>query len=776
MRRVRTIGDAARAAGEGDRDGDRTPTWHASAALSTRMRAAWCGSSLLALGVDGWCGGPEWGSPSFEGWYFREARHLSHARLELFGEPPVLGSIAEGPHRMETSFLYPPVESRGGGGSGSGGSSVRHGVPARGLDLFASWRVRPASLELVVRLTARWQEEVAVETAWELGTDFADIQQAIGDDELASPGGFGADATATGDGVAFACRHPDLPLETRVAAGGGGAAWAWDGERLRATVRLSRQRPVELTLRAVAVDAADPLDEEGERRREERLAAWRRSLARVTAPGGDAFVHLTAAAMEDLGSLALLDGPEDEWLAPAAGVPYYPAFFARDALTAGWQATVLDRGELLEAAHAKACRLIGRQDDPWRDEQPGRIVQQARRGPLARLGDTPFDRYYGDYASPLMLVVSLGQLYIWTGDRAVLRRRWPQAMAALDWAERHGDLDGDGYLEYLTRSPLGPKHQGWKDSDNAVVDERGRQVEPPFAGAELQGYWFAALEIGAALALVLGKPWTAWRLARRAVRLKRRFDRDFWLDEEGIVAFGLDADKRPVRAPTSNAGHCLTTGIVDRRRVPRLVERLFAPDLFSGWGIRTLSSDNPSFNPLSYHLGSVWPVENATILLGLRRYGCDGAALRLAKALWELGRMWAGGRVPECVGGHPRGGPDGSGDGHPGAYPHANAPQAWNQSAWPLLVQSLLGLQPFAPLRTLGVAPLMPEWLPELEVQGLRVGAGEVDLHFRRDRRGRGRFRVAGRRGARVRVVRQPPLDDLAVGPLGRLAALLRRS
>jgi glycogen debranching enzyme len=198
-------------------------------------------------------------------------------------------------------------------------------------------------------------------------------------------------------------------------------------------------------------------------------------------------------------------------------------------------------------------------------------------------------------------------------------------MAALDWARCEGDRDGDGYLEYLTLSPQGPKHQGWKDSDNAVVDERGVQVEPPFASCELQGYWFAALQIAALLALSRGRLWTARRLWRQAQRLKRRFNCDFWLEEEGFVAFGLDADKRPVRCLTSNAGHCLATGIVARRNVPRLVERLFSPELFSGWGIRTLAADNPSYNPFSYHLGSVWPVENASILLGLRRYGSTHA-------------------------------------------------------------------------------------------------------------------------------------------------------
>lgn len=734
-------------------------SWHAEAALGMPFRFAWCGPSLFALEAGGWVDGG-----SFGGWFFREARHLSTARLELFGEPPVLASFAAGPQAIEQSFVYPEAEEGGGGGSGSGGGGGRHGVPTRGLDLFLTWRVRPASIEVSLRLTSRWRDDLEVDLAWALAADFADLQQA-----LAGEAGFGARATAVEGGVLFECDHQELPLAMRVTAAG--APWRWDGERLRATLVLPRQRTVELTLRLAAHDAADPIDQAGEEAREARLAAWRRSSTRLRAPGGDAFVAMADAAMADLGSLALLDGPEDEWLAPAAGIPYYPAFFARDALTAGWQATVLDRGELLRGAHAKACRLIGRADDPWRDERPGRIVQQVRRGPLARLGETPFDRYYGDYASPLMLVISLGQLYAWTGDRRALARRWGSAMAALDWAERDGDVDGDGWLEYLTLSPHGPKHQGWKDSDNAVVDERGEQVEPPFASAELQGYWFAALEIASALALVLGKPWTAWRLARRARRLKRRFDRDFWLPDEGFLAFGLDAEKRPVRTPVSNAGHCLTTGIVARRRVPRLVERLFAPDLWSGWGLRTLSADNPSYNPLSYHLGSVWPVENATILLGLRRYGCDARVLELATALRDLCALWPGGRVPECVGGHPR-----EATAHPGAYARANAPQAWNQSAWPLLVQSLLGLQPLAPLGVLGVDPILPDWLPELEVRGLRVGGGEVDLRFRRDRRGRSRFEVLARRGRRLRVVRQPPLDDLRAGPFRRLLALFQRS
>lgn len=187
-------------------------------------------------------------------------------------------------------------------------------------------------------------------------------------------------------------------------------------------------------------------------------------------------------------------------------------------------------------------------------------------------------------------------------------------------------------------------------------------------------------------------------------------------------------------------------------------------NLFSGWGgVRTLSNRNPSYNPLSYHLGSVWPVENATVLMGFRRYGLDGPTLELAGAMRDLAGLWSRGRVPECVGGHPR-----DGRGHPGAYPHANAPQAWNQSAWPLILQVLLGLQPMAPLRALAVDPLLPEWLPQLELHGLRVGRARVDLTFRRKPSGRTRWRVLRRQGP-LRVVRQPPVNDLGAGLLSRL-------
>ncbi|HET8647489.1 MAG TPA: amylo-alpha-1,6-glucosidase, partial [Vicinamibacteria bacterium] len=356
-----------------------------------------------------------------------------------------------------------------------------------------------------------------------------------------------------------------------------------------------------------------------------------------------------------IASFPLLEGEADEWLTLQAGMPLYPAFFGRDALTAGWQAGLLDAGAMLRAALSRLGRLQTSRDFPWRDEEPGRIPYQVRTGPLARLEKNPYSAYYADFASPLMYVISLANLYAWTGRRADIDRHWTTAVRILEWARTRGDRDGDGYLEYLTLSPAGTKNQGWKDSGDAIVYDDGRPVPPPIATCEIQGYWYAAQSLMALLAWVRGERKMARALWRSARALKHRFNRDFWMEEEGFYALALDAQKRPVRALTSNVGHCLATGILDRARLPRVVARLFAPDLFSGWGIRTLSTGHAAYNPLSYHLGSVWAVENATTCFGLRRFGFAREAQRLARALFDLASLYPGGRIPETVGGYSAG-------------------------------------------------------------------------------------------------------------------------
>jgi glycogen debranching enzyme len=753
---------------------------------------AWRGSSLLVVNPEGWMGeGPvpvpaadpkswmgEGPGPvpaasrthgravgDLTGWYFRQTRFLSRLRLTIEGEAPFPCSLAEvAPHELELAYVYPPVEKGGGGGSGSGASGQRNGLLYRDLDLRLGFDVHPASLDVRLLITSRWQDEVSVDVGLELAADYATVDEAhfgISEEDIGV-----SDEWRSSGVLVFRSEHAVLPLETHVRAGG--AEWRWGEGRLDTRLRLRRQQPLELRLRVVAIDGSDPIAWEGERRREARVRSWRQqSVARLHAAGDTPLVEITERALDDLGSLALLEGGEDEWLTLGAGVPLYQSLWGRDALTAAWQTSIFDRGELLADALNRLTRLQGQVVDPARDEEPGRILNQGKMDPRSRLTGGPFARSYADYASPFDFIIGLGYRWALTGERDAVEPHYAAAQRVLEWAREHGDVDGDGYLEYRTRSPHGPMHQGWKDSENAVVYEDGHQVSPPIAPCEVQGYWYASLQIMAVLAAVMNDADASRELWHQADALKTRFNRDFWMQREGFVAFGLDAEKLPIRALTSNAGQCLATGIVSDSHVPRLVRRMFEPDLFSGWGVRTLSTGNPAYNPLDYHLGSVWPVENGTILFGLRRYGLDEQAELLARALYDLARSWPGGRAPECVGGYAR-----SEYAHPGVYPRANAPQTWNQSVLPILVQSLLGLVPFAPLRVLLVDAVLPSWLPQLTVRNLRIGDATLALRFTRGSDGRSHYEVLEKSGD-VRVLRQAWVQSFSTDVWGRFLDVL---
>ncbi|HEY9426680.1 MAG TPA: hypothetical protein VIR34_05965 [Gemmatimonadaceae bacterium] len=477
--------------------------------------------------------------------------------------------------------------------------------------------------------------------------------------------------------------------------------------------------------------------------------------------------RIIGRAVGDLASFPLLDGEEGEWLAMQAGMPLYPALFGRDSTTTTWQAAMLDRGEALDHVLTRLGRLQGARVDDWSDEQPGRIVHSLRREPVSRLGKNPFSRYYGDYASPLMYVISIAQLYAWTGEKQRIAKHRDTARRVLDWAREYGDADGDGYLEYRSRSTDGAKNQGWKDSGNGIVYEDGRIVQDPIATCELQGYWFAAQQLWAVLSWVLGEHEDAKALWRSAMDLKARFNRDWWMPAERFFALALDPEKHPAGSITSNVGQCITTGIIDHEHLPPVVGRLFAPDMFSGWGIRTLSTEHVSYNPLKYHLGTVWPVENATIAFGLRRYGFDQRALEIAEGMFDLARIYEDHRVPECVGGHRR-----RERSYPGTYPQANSPQAWNQSGIVLLVQTLLGLQPVAALDLLVVDPVLPDWMPEVIVRDLRVGGATATIRFHRGDDGQSHADVLEKRGT-LRVIRQPPPESLDTSIRDRFTALV---
>jgi glycogen debranching enzyme len=732
--------------------------WSVRAENLPGQYCAWRGPSLLVLDADGRA------SPAaVQGWFFRETRFLSQFELRLNGEAPFRCSVAQvNANRLEFTFIYPPVNVGAGGGSGSGGQSEWKGILRRGVDVQLALDVHPASLEVSARLTNRWNERVEVDFEWRLQADYASVPEAqSGKREQTAP----INAVREQEQIRFCYEHADLPFETHVRVDMP-AVWQWSDGALCSRVVLERQETAAVRLVILAVDPADPIDEKSAGARESALERWEKGTAFITASGETPLASMTNRALRTVGSFSLLEGTEDEWLTPGAGVPLYLSLWARDALTAVWQSSLFDRGEMAAAALTRTGRMQGRRVVEGRDEEPGRIIQQARNGPLERLGKSPFARYYADQASPFDFIFALGHAYACRGDKELIRQHWDTCRRILDWARDYGDRDGDGFLEYKTSAPGGPRHQGWKDSDNAIVDGEGQQVQTPFAACEVQGYYYAALQVMSGLAAMQGHAGDAaawWAAARE---LKKRFNESFWMPNEGFLALGLDADKRPVTAVTSNGGQALATGILAEENMPRLVRRLFEPDLFSGWGIRTLSSKNPAYNPLDYHLGSVWLIENATIVFGLRRFGFDERAVELSRALYDLAMMWPLQRVPECVGGYPR-----RDFAHPGAYPRANATQMWNESAWLLILQTLLGLQPMAPLRTLAVDPVMPEWLPELTIHRLRVGEATVTLRFRRTGDGRGSFEVLRKQGT-LHLLRQPSPDSLKAGIWDRLAGL----
>lgn len=453
-------------------------------------------------------------------------------------------------------------------------------------------------------------------------------------------------------------------------------------------------------------------------------------------------------AREDLAALRLprFDQADDAWTV-SAGIPMYVALFGRDVLTTAYGAAMLGP-ELLRGTLPLLAQWQGRRDDEWRDEQPGRILHEAHPGPLAQLGFNPRDRYYGSLTSASLYPIVLGQLWQWTGDRKAVEPLLDPALRALAWMDRHARLDHGHFYAITTRSREGLKNQTWKDSDDSVVDEDGEIVEQPVATCEEQAFVFAAKRTMAQVLADLGREGEARRMSQEAHELRQRFEDAFWMDDADCYAMALAPDGRQVRSIGSNALRCVSSGIVDPSRVGRLMERLFQDDMFSGWGMRTLSSQHPAFNPYAYHRGTVWPVEHGATAQGCGRYGLHDCMHRLAQAMFEVAGMFEFRRLPECFSGHPRD------EAHPfpAIYPASNSPHAWSASTMVALVQAMLGVYPFAGQRVLRVAPQLPEWLPQITLRGLRVGQARVDLAFNRKADGTTSFEVLGQQGE-VRVV-----------------------
>jgi glycogen debranching enzyme len=470
------------------------------------------------------------------------------------------------------------------------------------------------------------------------------------------------------------------------------------------------------------------------------------------------FGSVVERAADDLWALRNWDqdAQPDAWV-PHAGVPTYTGLFGRDVLTAGWQAALIGP-ELLRGAIARLAATQADVDSEWHDEEPGKMIHEQRRGPLSELNVIPQSHYYGTQTSSSFFVVSLSELWHLTGDTDLLRTYLDAALRTFEWAERYGDRDGDGFLEYERRSPRGLKNHGWKDSNEAIRYPDGRLVENPIATVEEQAYHWLALQRMAEILLAVGDDRRSAEFLARARQLRVNWQKAFWSDEDGFYAMALDPAKRPVRSIASNAGHALATGLVPATHARQVADRLMAPDLFSGWGIRTLSSDHPSYNPLAYHLGAVWPVENATIALGFKRYGLEAHADRLIAAMFAAADRFRHHRLPEALGGHPR-----EAAPVPTVYPESNSPQAWSASATIQMAQTLLGLYPFAPGHLVAlVRPALPAWLNTVVVRNLHIGTGRVSIRFERARDGSTTYETFDGRGPlHVVVVAPPQADDV---------------
>ncbi|MGH3007395.1 MAG: glycogen debranching N-terminal domain-containing protein, partial [Gaiellaceae bacterium] len=587
--------------------------------------------------------------------------------------------------------------------------------------------------QLVVQNLGR--RRVEFDLTLELGADFADIfavkayDFALGDPEHAPPL----------PGLVPAAYEDDVNQFVLAADGGfeglTQVVFSERGEVADSTVRfrIALEPRETWRLRTDVLPAADGLPTNPERaerkfgdervRVRESLEAWHLRVPQLRS-SWEQLGRTFQRSVSDLASLRIKEDPVLLGQLPAAGMPWFMTVFGRDTIITSLQ-TLLFGPELARNALAVLAELQAESEDPSVDAEPGKIVHEVRHGKGA---DAWFPRYYGTVdATPLYLVL-LSEVWRWTDDLPLMRELRDPALRALAWIDGHGDLDGDGFVEYQRRSARGLENQSWKDSGDSQLFGDGGEARPPIAPCEVQGYVYdAKLRVAEIAREVWRERELAERLEREATELQERFDRAFWCEDRGgYYALALDGEKRRVDALTSNIGHLLWSGIVPPGRVDAIADQLMGDELWSGWGVRTMSEGDVGYNPLSYHNGSVWPHDNSLIALGLARYGRWSEAHRIIMRMFESAEHFEY-QLPEVFAGFSR-----AETPFPIPYPTAARPQAWAAGTPVLLAQVLLGLQPDRRRQVLETVapPEVPSWAGTLRLAGVRAFDKTWDVHL----------------------------------------------
>jgi len=458
-----------------------------------------------------------------------------------------------------------------------------------------------------------------------------------------------------------------------------------------------------------------------------KMDKWQRTVLKIDT-SNEEFYRCFSQGVQDLAALRLpLKGTDHMVFVAAAGLPWFVALFGRDTLIVSLQ-TMIVYPEFAAGTLEVLAQYQATQRDDYRDAEPGKILHELRYGELAHFKLIPHTPYYGTAdATPLYLIV-LHEAWRATGDRALIERHLSNAEACLTWIDKYGDLDGDGFQEYQTRSTAGYENMAWKDSGDSVMYPDGTLVRGPKALCELQGYVYDAWLRMAEIYDELENKRRANVLRKKAAVLFKEFNEIFWDEQSEFYAYALDGNKKKVMSVASNVGQCLWSGIIAPERAGIVVKRLMRKDMWSGWGIRTLSSDHPSFNPYNYQTGAVWPHDNSLIALGMRRYGFAAEAAAVARDISGAASHFLLNQLPELYAGLQR-----DPTSFPVQYLGANVPQAWAAGAPFMLLQAMLGLQHDAPRGKLYVDPALPDWLPDVTLTDLRLGRRRFDIRFWRD-------------------------------------------